>query len=85
MLIVLLKICIQVLKKIHYSLLLLVYQYSEKLSDNGKLYLAKLKNITVKEQNLALEASDLNILRAKYTELLKAELPKEEVKPVDKK
>ncbi len=58
---------------------------SEKLSDNGKLYLAKLKNITVKEQNLALEASDLNILRAKYTELLKAELPKEEVKPVDKK
>jgi len=37
---------------------------SEKLSDNGKLYLAKLKNITVKEQNLALEASDLNILRS---------------------
>jgi hypothetical protein len=58
---------------------------SEKLSDNGKLYLAKLKNITVKEQNLALEASDLNILRAKYTELLKAELPKEEVKAKDKK
>ena len=58
---------------------------SDKLSDNGKLYLAKLKNITVKEQNLAIEASDLNILRAKYTELLKAELPKEEVKAKDKK
>ena len=54
---------------------------SDKLSDNGKLYLSKLQNITAKEQQLTLEAQDLNILKAKYTELLKAELPKnEEVK-----
>ena len=53
---------------------------SDKLSDNGKLYLGKLQNITAKEQQLTLEAQDLNILKAKYTELLKAELPKDEVK-----
>ena len=53
---------------------------SDKLSDNGKLYLAKLQNINAKEQQLTLEAQDLNILKAKYTELLKAELPTDEVK-----
>ena len=53
---------------------------SDKLSDNGKLYLGKLQNINAKEQQLSLEAQDLNILKAKYTELLKAELPKDEVK-----
>ena len=51
---------------------------SDKLSDNGKLYLSKLQNITAKEQQLSLEFQDLNILKAKYTELLKAELPKDE-------
>ena len=58
---------------------------SDKLSDSGKLYLGKLQNINTKEQQLTLEAQDLGILKAKYTELLKAELPKddkkEEVKP----
>ena len=53
---------------------------SDKLSDNGKLYLSKLQNITAKEKQLSLEFQDLNILKAKYTELLKAELPKDEVK-----
>ena len=57
---------------------------SDKLSNNGKLYLGKLQNITSKEQQLSLEFQDLNILKAKYTELLKAELPKDEVKE-DKK
>ena len=51
---------------------------SEKLSDNGKLYLGKLQNINTREQNISLEFQDLGILKAKYTELLKAELPKEE-------
>ena len=51
---------------------------SDKLSNKGKLYLGKLQNITAKEQQLSLEFQDLNILKAKYTELLKAELPKEE-------
>jgi len=53
---------------------------SDKLSDNGKLYLSKLQNITAKEKQLSLEFQDLNILKAKYTELLKAELPKDEDK-----
>ena len=47
------------------------------LSDKGKFYLIKLKHIGSKEQHLSLEAQDLNILKAKYTELLKAELPKD--------
>ena len=58
---------------------------SDKLSDNGKLYLGKLQNIVTKEQQLSLEFQDLSILKAKYTELLKAELPKEEEKQASKK
>ena len=58
---------------------------SDKLSDNGKLYLGKLQNINTKEQQLNLEAQDLGILKAKYTELLKAELPKEDKKEEVKK
>jgi len=58
---------------------------SDKLSDNGKLYLGKLQNITAKEQQLSLEAQDLGILKGKYTELLKAELPKEDKKEEDQK
>jgi len=57
---------------------------SDKLSDNGKLYLGKLQNIGTKEQQLSLEAQDLGILKAKYTELLKAELPKDEEVKEDK-
>lgn len=61
---------------------------SDKLSDNGKLYLGKLQNINTREQNISLEFQDLGILKAKYSELLKAELPKDEVteeKAEDKK
>lgn len=58
---------------------------SDKLSDKGKLYLGKLQNINTKEQQLTLEAQDLNILKAKYTELLKAELPKDDKKEEVKK
>jgi len=58
---------------------------SDKLSDNGKLYLGKLQNIGTKEQQLSLEAQDLAILKGKYTELLKAELPKEDKKEEDQK
>ena len=57
---------------------------SDKLSDNGKLYLGKLQNINAKEQQLSLEFQDLGILKAKYTELLKAELPKDEEVKEDK-
>ena len=58
---------------------------SDKLSDKGKLYLGKLQNITAKEQQLSLEFQDLNILKTKYTELLKGELPKEDKKEEVKK
>ena len=58
---------------------------SDKLSDNGKLYLGKLQNINTKEQQLTLEAQDLAILKGKYTELLKAELPKDDKKEEVKK
>lgn len=58
---------------------------SEKLSDNGKLYLTKLQNINAREQQLSLEAQDIAILKAKYTELLKDELPKDEEAKEEKK
>ena len=52
---------------------------SEKLSDNGKLYLGKLQQIQAKQQQLNLEMADVNILQSHYSNLLKAELPKDEV------
>jgi len=57
---------------------------SEKLSDKGKLYLGKLQKIQNRQQELNLEIVDINILQGHYSNLLKAELPKDEVKE-DKK
>jgi hypothetical protein len=51
---------------------------SEKLSDQGKMYLSKLQNIVAKKQNLTLEFNDLEVLQKHYSELLRKELPKEE-------
>ena len=53
---------------------------SEKLSDKGKLYLGKLQNLQVRQQQLTLEIADINVLKKHYSELLKEELPKEEIK-----
>jgi hypothetical protein len=53
---------------------------SDKLSDNGKLYLGKLQNIQVKKTQLSVEFTDCEVLQKHYTDLLKAELPVEEVK-----
>jgi len=53
---------------------------SEKLSDKGKIYLGRLQNIQVRQQQLTLEFTDINILQNYYSKLLKEELPKEEVK-----
>jgi len=52
---------------------------SEKLSDKGKLYLGKLQKIQNRQQELNLEIVDINILQGHYSNLLKAELPKDEV------
>ena len=51
---------------------------SDKLSDNGKLYLGKLQQMQNKKQQLNLEIADVNILQNHYFNLLKAELPKDE-------
>ena len=51
---------------------------SEKLSDKGKIYLGRLQNIQVRQQQLTLEFTDINILQNHYSKLLKEELPKEE-------
>ena len=53
---------------------------SEKLSKKGNLYLNKLQNVQARQQQLTLEIADLNILQKHYSELLKVELPKEEIK-----
>ena len=53
---------------------------SEKLSDKGKIYLGRLQNLQVKLQQITLEVADINVLKKHYSELLKKELPKEEVK-----
>ena len=60
---------------------------SEKLSDKGKVYLGKLQNLQVRLQQITLENADISVLQNHYSELLKKELPKEEVKEVksDKK
>ena len=53
---------------------------SEKLSDKGKIYLGRLQNLQARQQQLTLEVVDINILQKHYSELLKKELPKEEIK-----
>ena len=57
---------------------------SEKLSDKGKVYLGRLQNIQVKQQQITLEVADINVLKNHYSKLLKEELPKEEIKEANK-
>ncbi len=57
---------------------------SEKLSDQGKLYLQKLQNIVVQKQQLNIQFTDLEVLQKHYSDLLKKELPKEEEKKENK-
>ncbi len=53
---------------------------SEKLSDQGKVVLNKLQNIAIKKNELTIQFTDLEVLQKHYSDLLKKELPKEEVK-----
>ena len=57
---------------------------SEKLSDQGKLYLQKLQNIVVQKQQLNIQFTDLEVLQKHYSDLLKPELPQEEEKKENK-
>ena len=58
---------------------------SDKLSDNGKVCLARLENISIKESQLSAEFADLQVLKQHYNNVLKQELPKEEEKQTSKK
>jgi len=53
---------------------------SEKLSDQGKVFLNKLQNIAIKKNELTIQFTDLEVLQKHYSDLLRKELPKEEVK-----
>ena len=53
---------------------------TDNISDKGKLYVGKLQKIANDQQILSSQFEDNTYLQAKYTELLKAELPKDEVK-----
>ena len=53
---------------------------SEKLSDQGKVFLNKLQNIAIKKNELTIQFTDLEVLQKHYSELLRKELPKKEKK-----
>jgi len=53
---------------------------TEKLSSQGKLCVEKLQNIGVQKQQISMQLNDLTVLQAHYSELLRKELPQEEVK-----
>jgi hypothetical protein len=53
---------------------------SDDLSDKGKACLNKLQDLGIKKQQLSLEFADCEVLQKHYSELLKQELPKDEVK-----
>jgi hypothetical protein len=51
---------------------------SDKLSEQGKIYLGKLQNISVRKNQLSLDYADCEVLQKHYIDLLKAELPEED-------
>ena len=53
---------------------------SEKLSDQGKIVVQKLQNIALQKQQLTIQFTDLEVLQKHYSELLRKELPQEEIK-----
>jgi len=50
---------------------------SDTLSEQGKIYVDKLQNISVRKNQLSLDYTDCEVLQKHYTDLLKAELSKE--------
>ena len=53
-------------------------EYDEtKLNDNGKLAFVQLQNIRNRNNQLAIEQEQLNVLAQHYTNLLKENLPEE--------
>ena len=53
---------------------------TEELSLQGKLCVEKLQNIAIQKQQLTIQFTDLEVLQKHYSDLLRKELPTEEVK-----
>jgi len=51
---------------------------SDKLSEQGKVFFAKLQNIVARKNQLANEYADIQVLEKHYTDQLKSELLMEE-------
>ena len=57
---------------------------TDNISDKGKLYVGKLQKIANDQQILSSQFEDNTFLQGRYTELLKAELPKDKEAKEDK-
>ena len=53
---------------------------TDNLSPQAKLCVEKLQNIAVQKQQLTIQFTDLEVLQKHYSDLLRKELPKEEIK-----
>jgi hypothetical protein len=53
---------------------------TDNLSPQAKLCVDKLQNIGVQKQQISIQLNDLTVLQAHYSDLLRKELPKEEIK-----
>jgi hypothetical protein len=53
---------------------------TDDLSPQAKLCVEKLQNIGVQKQQISMQLNDLTVLQTHYSELLRKELPQEEVK-----
>jgi hypothetical protein len=53
---------------------------TDDLSPQAKLCVEKLQNIGVQKQQISMQLNDLTVLQKHYSELLRKELPQEEVK-----
>ena len=53
---------------------------TDNLSPQVKFCVEKLQNISVQKQQISMQLNDLIVLQAHYSDLLKKELPQEEIK-----
>jgi hypothetical protein len=53
---------------------------TDDLSPQVKLCVEKLQNIGIQKQQISMQLSDLTVLQTHYSELLRKELPQEEIK-----
>jgi hypothetical protein len=53
---------------------------TDDLSPQVKLCVEKLQNIGIQKQQISMQLNDLTVLQTHYSELLRKELPQEEIK-----